>query len=100
MEVEYRAVDLAEMDLDLEDLSEYLSCHFNREIKVTEEMISNWCDNGFDYVDSDVHGLVDPTDGKLNYRIGETIRDYFVDHLQHNLERSWEDQVGTTFWVD
>lgn len=92
LEYEYRAVDRADKEIDLQDISNYVSEYIDKDIELTEDHMYNWVDSGYMYVDY-------CDNYKLNCRIGELINDYLIINLQNDLERIWEDHIETNFEV-
>ena len=99
LEYEYVAIDSAEGEFDTEDLEAYVLEQTGNAIKVDEELIRNWIDNGYYRVDNYIHGLTDPTDGKKDIRIGEAIDCYFTERLEPKMERTYEDFQDKTYEV-
>lgn len=92
LEYEYRAVDRAEKEIDLQDISAYVSEHVGEDIELTE-------DNMYDFINNDYMYVNYCDNYELNCRIGELINDYLIINLQNDLERIWEDHVETNFEV-
>lgn len=92
LEYEYRAVDRAEKEIDLQDISAYVSKYIGKDIELTKDNMYDWVDNGYAYLNY-------CDNYELNCRIGDLIDDYLITNLQNDLERVWEDHVETNFEV-
>ena len=98
MRRDYVAVDEATMDIDLDDLSRYVSEAYGQEISITEEMVDVWSKDSW-FINIGEYGYED-NDGQDSTIVSEAIGDYLYEKLEWRLERVWEDSTNTDFYVE